>query len=189
MSDRPPLGSESFDDEESPDATSPLSTERLDVTPRTAPAATSRPSGGRRVLTVGAVVLVVGALGFVLFNGLNDAALFYYNVDEALDMRDELADKRFRMQGNVIEGSISETPTGVDFVIAFGDAEVPVHHRGAPPELFSPEIPVIIEGRFDDAGFASDEILIRHDNTYTEEHEDRLQDAEDDVRARTESAG
>lgn len=179
-------------DDESPDAgelSGDESGTRLDVTPRTRPQADAGSSDGRRWLTIAGVVVVIGALGVVLFNGLNDAALFYYNVDEAVELRDDLGDKRFRMQGNVIDGTITETAVGVDFVIAFGDAELPVRHRGAPPELFNEEIPVIIEGRFGADGFESDEILIRHDNTYTEEHEDRLRDAQQDVEERTESAG
>jgi cytochrome c-type biogenesis protein CcmE len=134
-------------------------------------------------------VLLLGALGVVLFNGLNDAALFYYDVDEALEQRDELADQRFRMQGNVIDGSIRTTDEGVEFRLTFDDAEVLVRHQGDPPELFSPDIPVIIEGRFDGEVFRSDEILIRHDSTYEEEHEDRLDRANDDAERRVRSAG
>src|SRR5690606_1549844 len=93
------------DEEESPDATpTGASAARLDVTPRARPSEGGRSAGNRRMLAVGGVVLLLGALGMVLFNGLNDAALFYYNVDEALDQRGDLGDQRFRMQGNVIEG-------------------------------------------------------------------------------------
>ncbi len=178
-------------DDESPDAATPTASGRsgLDVTPRQHTPGSGPPAGTRKVLAVGAIVLLVGALGVVLFNGLNDAALFYYNVDEALERRDELGDDRFRMQGNVVEGSIAETDEGIEFVLAFGDGETRVRHRGDPPELFSPTIPVIIEGSFGDGAFDSDEILIRHDSTYTEEHDERLREAEEDVEARRERAG
>ena len=42
---------------------------------------------------------------------------------------------------------------------------------------------MVIEGSFEGDGFASDEILIRHDNTYDEEHPDRIADAERDAQA------
>jgi cytochrome c-type biogenesis protein CcmE len=185
---RTPLGG--HDEEESLDA-APLrdAGSRLDVTPRTHRDDGRGAQPTRRLLAIAGVVVLLGALGLVVFNGLNDAALFYYNVDEALEQRDELGDQRFRMQGNVIDGTIEQVDGGVEFVLAFADAEVPVHHRGDPPELFSSDIPVILEGQFDDVGFASDEILIRHDNTYTEEHEDRLDRARDDVEARERSEG
>ena len=93
------------------------------------------------------------------------------------------------MQGNVIDGTITETETGVSFVIAFGDTELPVEHRGDPPELFDSEIPVIIEGAFDGDEFRSDKILIKHDSTYEEENDARLREAERDAERRAEAAG
>lgn len=163
------------------------SSEGFDITPRS-----PRPDAKGRGRTAVAVVVVIAAvviLGVVVFKGLNDASMFYYNVDEAIENRSELAEKRFRMQGNVIEGSIHRTDRGVDFTIAYGDAQVPVVNRGNPPELFSPEIPVIIEGTFVGNEFHSDEIIIRHDSTYDEEHPDRIADANDDAVKRSGSAG
>ncbi len=151
-----------LDDEESADATS-----TLDVTPRTDEHTRTRHgSRTRTYLVVGGIVVLLGALGLVVFNGLTDAATFYYNVDEAVSMRDELGDQRFRMQGNVIEGSIDETDTGVEFVIAFGDAELPVSHVGTPPELFN-----------------------KHDSTYEEENDARLRQAQEDAELRSSEAG
>ena len=173
-----------FDDEESADAGG-----GLDVTPRTGEHSDADTGSGRRRLAVAGVVVLVVALGVVLFNGLTDASTFYYNVDEAVTIRDDLGTDRFRMQGNVIEGSIAETDTGVSFVIAFGDEELPVEHRGDPPELFDSEIPVIIEGSFEGDEFRSDKILIKHDSTYEEENDARLREAQDDVERRSEASG
>ncbi len=184
-----------LDDEESSDA-SPVDeapvdeAPTLDVTPRTGEhTSSSARSSTRKYLAVGVLVALLGVLGFVVLNGLTDAATFYYNVDEALAKQDTLGDQRFRMQGNVVPDSIEETDDGVDFVLAFHDAEVAVHHQGDPPELFSADIPVIIEGHFDGDTFASDEILIRHDSTYEEENGDRLREAQEDADRRTSEAG
>ena len=189
-----------LDDDESADATS--GGVDLDVTPRAHDGSARRSGGSRRWLAVGGVTLLIAALGVVLFKGLSDASLFYYNVDEAVAKQDLLGDQRFRMQGNVIEGTIDETAAGVTFVIAYGDQQLKVVNSGAPPELFKPEIPVILEGEFatDDAGevtldgdgqpvFNSDQILIRHDSTYDEENSDRIKQAEDDAKQRSGSAG
>jgi cytochrome c-type biogenesis protein CcmE len=175
-----PLGRDR-DDPESADAAPEPG--RLDVTP-----VTQRHAGTgkdrlrpRTLLAVGAVVVVVVALGVVLLNGLNDAATFFYNVDEAVERRPELEGDRFRMQGNVVAGSVERTPDGVSFVITYADADVGVDHRGDPPELFGPEIPVVLEGTFVGERFASDGILIRHDNTYDEENPERIAEAERDA--------
>ncbi|MCZ7631458.1 MAG: cytochrome c maturation protein CcmE [Microthrixaceae bacterium] len=179
------------DDPESPDA-APLEDSAhpgdgsgFDLRPRTSAAVgggRSRPNT-KRYVAIGALVAVLVALAAVLFIGLNDAATFFYNVDEAVEQRQDLAGERFRMQGNVVDGSVEETADGVDFVITFNSVEVPVHHTGTPPELFGPEIPVVIEGSFDGEVFESDEILVRHDNEYDEEHPDRIHEAERDAQA------
>ncbi|MFV0316765.1 MAG: cytochrome c maturation protein CcmE [Microthrixaceae bacterium] len=183
------------DDPESPDA-APLDLSDgasapaggFDLAPRGTAAEDTGSQGprvARRYVAIGLLVVLLAALGYVLFVGLNDASTFFYNVDEAVDMRDQLAGERFRMQGNVMDGSVVETADGVDFVLSFGGVEVPVSHTGTPPELFGPDIPVVLEGSFggDGEGFRSDEILIRHDNEYDEEHPDRVDDAERDAQA------
>jgi cytochrome c-type biogenesis protein CcmE len=179
------------DDPESPDAAPPEDLlgpdgePGFDLRPRTSAAAdTGGPrSNTRRNVAIGALVAVLVALAAVLFVGLNDAATFFYNVDEAVEQRQDLEGERFRMQGNVVEGSVAESADGVDFLITFNSVEVPVHHTGTPPELFGPEIPVVIEGSFEGETFASDEILVRHDNEYDEEHPERIDDAENDAQA------
>lgn len=177
------------DDPESPDAAElddtgadrPAPT--LDVTPTTSRHAESAGRGRRRGAVVGlaAVAVVVVGLGLVLFNGLRDASTFFYNVDEAVSRKGELGSDRFRMQGNVVDGTVERTSDGVSFVITYNGERVDVDHVGDPPELFGPEIPVVLEGNWDGERFASDEILVRHDNTYDEENPDRIRDAEQDV--------
>ncbi|MHB1137529.1 MAG: cytochrome c maturation protein CcmE [Microthrixaceae bacterium] len=192
MEPHPGPGAPHRDDDESVDATTG-GTVDLDVTPRTHAESTRRAGGPRRWLALAGVLVLIGALGLVLVKGLSDAALFYYNVDEAVAKQDELGDQRFRMQGNVIDGTIEETADGVSFVIAYGDRQLQVVNSGAPPELFQPEIPVILEGnlaeRSGEPVFLSDQILIRHDSTYDEQNEDRIKQAEDDAQQRAGSAG
>lgn len=177
------------DDEESIDAAE-VDPQAFDLTPRSGQGDPApRRSSTRTYVAVAILIVVLGGLGVVVFNGLTDAATFYYNVDEAVAKRGSLGDQRFRMQGNAVPGSIEQTSDGVAFVIAFGDATVPVVHHGDPPELFDDEIPVIIEGSFEGSTFVSDEILIRHDSTYEEENGDRLKDAEQDAQRRAGGAG
>lgn len=184
MSDTPLGGDGPLDDPESSDAETP---EHFDLTPRTAAEPSARPAGGRRKwLAVGGIGVVVVALGFVLFNGLQSASTFFYNVDEAVAQQSDLGTTRIRMQGNVVPGSVRTTPDGVAFVIKYKGAQVPVRHVGDPPELFGPQIPVVLEGAFaaDGDRFRSDEILVRHDATYDEKNEDRVREADQDAQQR-----
>jgi cytochrome c-type biogenesis protein CcmE len=117
---------------------------------------------------------VVAAVGFVLVRGLGDATLFFYNVDEAVGQRATLEDRRFRLQGNVVDGSVSRTAAGADFTVTYNGVEATVRHQGDLPQLFQPGIPVVLEGAWDGERFASDRMLVKHSEVYTAEHPDRV---------------
>ncbi len=126
----------------------------------------------RRLWLAGAVVVI--ALGFLVGQGLGNATLYFRTADEAVAQRESLGDRRFRIQGDVVEGSVSEVGNDVTFTLAKNGVEVPVRHEGDPPELFQPGIPVVLEGRFDGATFSSDRILVKHSETYTAENPERV---------------
>lgn len=164
------------------------------LTPRVAPAARRR---RKNPFAMVALVLIVGALGVVVFNGLGDATLFFRNADEAVAQRADLGDRRFRIQGLVDGDTITATPRGVDFVVTHNGARVTIAYQGDPPDLFQPGIPVVLEGSWatvDDPGvvapdeslptddgwfFASDRALVKHNEVYSEENPDRVDDYDD----------
>lgn len=177
-----PLGA-GQDDPESADASTVVE-DRLDVTPRTGPSAGSGGSHGGRTRTyvaVGCVAAIVIALGVVLFNGLQGASTFFYNVDEVVAKQSSLQGERVRVQGNVVDGTVRKTVAGVSFVLRFNGQELPVDHVGDPPELFGPKIPVVLEGSLKGNTFHSDQILVRHDASYDEKNQDRVKDAKNDA--------
>lgn len=126
----------------------------------------------RRLWVAGGIVLV--ALGFLVVQGLGNATLYFRNADEAVAQRQSLGDRRFRIQGAVVDGSVQQRGNDVTFRITSNRVEVPVQHRGDPPELFKPGIPVVLEGRFQGEHFASDRILVKHSETYVAEHPERV---------------
>lgn len=142
-------------------------------------------AGQRRwVMIVGALVLV--AVGFLVVQFLRDATLFFRNVDEAIEQREELGDRRFRLQGRVIPASVEAVGDVVTFEVMFNCAVTGVRHLGDPPELFGqPWIPVVLEGKWvpesvsvvtgpDDYVFVSDRMLVNHTNEYSSENTDRV---------------
>ena len=148
----------------------------LDLSPRPA---SSRPRRrGRSLIAVAVLVIVLAAIGFLVVKSLDDASLYFLNADEAVAQRDSLGDDRFRLQGTVVDGSVREESDGVRFVVAFDGAEVDVAHQGDPPELFQPDIPVVLEGRWQGEVFSSDRIMIRHSSEYEAENQDRLREAD-----------
>ncbi|MGI8662506.1 MAG: cytochrome c maturation protein CcmE [Acidimicrobiales bacterium] len=147
----------------------------MDVTPRTVDDGGAPHIRRRRspLVYVIAVVIVV-AIGGVLFQFLNNAALYYRNADEAVRDRSSLGTKRFRVQG-VVQPGVQTSGEDVSFSIAFNGSTIDVRHHGDPPELFKAETPVVLEGHWDQSGqyFDSDTILIKHSAKYIEDNPDR----------------
>ena len=119
-------------------------------------------------------VVVLGALGFLVFQGLGNATLYFHTADEAVAQREQLGDRRFRIEGDVVDGTVQQVGNDVSFVLTSKNVEVPVRHKGDPPELFRPGIPVVLEGRFQGDYFSSDRIMVRHSETYVAENPERV---------------
>jgi len=143
----------------------------------------SRLTFQRSRLRLGIVLAVIaGALAYLLLQGLGNATLYFRNADEAVEQRDQLGTRRFRLQGLVVDGSVEQVGDRVHFIVEHEGASVPVRHAGDPPELFKPGIPVVLEGHFveDRDAFESDRIMVRHSSEYRAEHPDRVDGSESD---------
>lgn len=160
-----------------------------------APPASSTVGRNRRWITTGIAVVAFLAAGALLVKGLTDATLFFRNADEAVAQRDSLGDKRFNLQGLVVDGTVRQQADLVLFAVEFNDVQVDVAHQGAPPQLFQEGIPVVLEGSFvsqaapDGTEFTnvdgtaaagyhyrSDRILVKHDENYEADNGERLDD-------------
>lgn len=136
-------------------------------------------------VVVGLVVVVLGAL---VYKGLSEATLYFRNADEAIAERDELGDRRFRLQGTVVDDPVEQDDGSLVFEVSYNDAVVEVHHDGdAPSEQFKPGTPAVVEGQWDESGafFASDNILVKHDESYEseEDYQERMDEADDGAAA------
>ena len=135
--------------------------------------AVARRAPGRRRLVVAGLV-VLAALGFLVVRGLGNATLYFRTADEAAAQRHQLGDRRFRIEGAVVAGTVKQAGDLVVFDIENKDVRVPVQHQGSPPELFKPGIPVVLEGRFQGEHFASDRIMVKHSEDYVAKHPTRV---------------
>jgi cytochrome c-type biogenesis protein CcmE len=135
----------------------------------------------RRWVSLGVLAVVLGVLGMLVYKGLSDATLYFRNADEAVAQRDELGDRRFRLQGTVV-GDPERVGQSVTFAVAYAGVSVDVRHVGDPPELFRAGVPVVLEGRWADGEdvFDSDRILVKHDAEYEsqEDYDERVREAE-----------
>ena len=129
----------------------------------------------RRLLLVFA--LLAAALVFLLVEGLGSSLDYFDTVNQALAHRAQLGTTTFRLEGNVVPGSIRSTATGADFRLCQGANVVDVVNTNAPPALFQPNIPVVLVGHFSsDASrtFLSNTIMVKHSATYTAQHPGRV---------------
>lgn len=151
---------------------------RIDLSPRqSAPA--SRRSRRLRWAWL-AVFAVAGVIGFVLLQGISNASLFFRNADEAVAEREELGERRFRLQGTVVSDSTVEGDGFVGFDVEYAGVRVAVRHVGDPPDLFQDAIPVVLEGSWNPAGdwFDSSQMIVKHTNEYEADYGDRLDQAD-----------
>jgi len=121
-----------------------------------------------RAFLIPAAGLLAVLLGFLVFNIRGD--LVYYKTPEEVVTDDTITNTdRFRLGGQVVPGTISDTGTGVAFAITDGKQTIEVHHEGAPQQLFQEGIGVVVEGSWDGEVFSSDSMIIKHDEQYRTE--------------------
>ena len=145
----------------------------LDLTPEAPqPARTSR---RRTYVVLGILVLAVGGL---LAQGMLSSLNYYKTVDEVFADRASVGTREVRLEGVVQKGSVQRTSTGADFVITgAGVNEVHVRAVGEPPQLFRPNIPVIVVGAFTTKTgyeFRATQIMVKHSAEYKAKHPDRV---------------
>ncbi len=117
---------------------------------------------------------VVAILGFVLFQALTSARVFFRNVDEAVAERAELGDTTFRMQGVVVTEPAEDARGAITFAVSFNDVDATILHVGEEPsDLFELGMPVVVDGHWEDDVFVSQQILVKHSESYVADNEDR----------------
>lgn len=126
----------------------------------------------RRLIVVGAVL--VAAFAFLLVKGLGSSLDYFETVDQALHSKAVLGTKTFRLEGLVVPGSVERHQGGVDFVASGSDGRIDVVNTGNPPELFQPNIPVVVVGHFSGATFVSNQIIVDHTAQYVAKYPNRV---------------
>ena len=106
---------------------------------------------GAKYLKFGSVtVVILLALGYLAYTGVQDSKSYYVTIEELGKMGDGAYSKRLRVAGNVVPGSIHRSGTRVDFVLKEKDLTLPVSYTGteAPPDTFKDDSQALAEGTF-----------------------------------------
>ena len=129
------------------------------------------------------------AAGFVLFQALTSARVFFLNVDEAVAQRAELGSEVFRLQGTVVDEPSTDVDGALRFTVAYGGEEAEIRHVGdEPSEPVPPRSGRRGRGRWDGQEFVSSQVLVKHSEEYVEDNPNRVDyELDETVRKRAEA--
>ena len=106
---------------------------------------------GRRYVRFGAViVMIIVALGYLAYTGVQDSKSYYVTIKELNGMGNGAYSKRLRVAGNVQPGSIKRQGTHLEFLLVEQDRTLPVVYSGseAPPDTFKDNAQALAEGKY-----------------------------------------
>src|SRR5438034_7082715 len=104
-----------------------------------------------KVLKFGsALVIILLALGYLAYTGVQESKSYYVTIKELRGMGDGAYTKRLRVAGNVQPGSIRRSGTNVNFVLVETDQTLNVVYNGTepPPDTFKDDAQALAEGSF-----------------------------------------
>ena len=113
--------------------------------------------------------LLVAAIGYLMYAGLQQSSTYYFTIDEFLPKKHDLVGQGVRVAGRVAPGSLSKQTSakGTAMLFAIGDFKgvdamaetLPVAFTGIVPDMFAEGRDVIIEGRYVDGTLQAQQIL------------------------------
>ena len=122
----------------------------------------------KRLFVVLAILGGVAAAVALAVMASRQNIMFYYDPSQVAAGQAP-SDKRFRIGGMVVKGSVVRKPgdLNVRFVLSDFAHEVPVQYSGVLPDLFREGQGIIAHGTLNSSGdFVADEVLAKHDEKY-----------------------
>jgi cytochrome c-type biogenesis protein CcmE len=124
--------------------------------------------------------LLVSAIGYLMYAGVQQSSMYYFTINEFLPKKEELVGQGVRVAGRVASGSLwkQTTAKGTEMKFAIGDfsdeaAEVPetvtVAYSGVVPDMFAEGRDVIIEGKYVDGTLQAQTIMTSCPSKYEAE--------------------
>ena len=112
---------------------------------------------------------------FVLLFSISGLSLILYSLNSNLDYfftptelkdRNIPADKRIKVGGMVLSGSVERISSSISFVITDYENSVKVEYEGIVPDLFKEDSGVVVLGNLRDRILYAEEVLAKHDENY-----------------------
>ncbi len=108
------------------------------------------PSTGRYLRFGLAIAVIVGALSYLAFTGIQESKSYYVTIKELQGMGSDAHAKRLRVAGQVVPGSIHRQGTSADFQLDEQGLKLQVAYRGVepPPDTFKDSAQALVEGSY-----------------------------------------
>lgn len=125
---------------------------------------------GKRKRFVVAGLIMVAALGYLIYSAIASNMEYYLTVSEVYAMGPQAQESQIKIGGKVVEGSVvwDRATNAVSFNIADEKGKtMPVTYRGVVPDSFQPGAEVILEGKVrQDGTFAATTLLAKCASKY-----------------------
>jgi cytochrome c-type biogenesis protein CcmE len=112
-------------------------------------------------LAIGAVI-VVAAIGYLMFSGSSGNTAFFMTVPELQAQTQDMRGAALRVAGKVTADPIhwDVQHLTLAFTMGEGDASIPVHYKGVKPDMFQAGADVIVEGHIGPDGILQAKTLM-----------------------------
>ena len=106
----------------------------------------------------------VSGISLILYS-LNSNLDYFFTPTELKD-RNIPADKRIKVGGMVLSGSVNRISSSISFVITDYENSIKVEYEGIVPDLFKEDSGVVVLGNLRDKILYAEEVLAKHDENY-----------------------
>ena len=155
----------------------------MDLSPRDVGSSLPAPRRKRRWAPMIVVALALIGGGVVVSKFLTSAIDYYCNVDEVGTRSGCEGDRKFRVQGVVVKGSLEQVNGETSFDMEFRGKTIRVRYQGDPGGVFQECIPVVVHGRIVNGVLDGDRIEVKHSNQYVEKNKARMDAANSEAAA------
>ena len=119
----------------------------------------------QRLATV-LLILTTSAIGSFLIIRALDSNLDFFFTPSELFKENIPNNKRIKVGGMVLEGSVSRDKTNISFVITDYEGSINVKFDGLVPDLFKEGSGVVVLGYLQDKTIIAEDVLAKHDENY-----------------------
>ena len=106
----------------------------------------------------------VSGISLILYS-LNSNLDYFFTPTELKDQNIS-SDKRIKIGGMVLEGSVFRNDSNISFTVTDYESIVKVEFKGIVPDLFQEGSGVVALGYLNDEVFYAEEVLAKHDENY-----------------------